>query len=64
MDSRFSPQFVQTPRRIHTPVIILSEKGQDADREPALASGANDFPTKPFSWKKFIARTEEILGRD
>jgi two-component system, OmpR family, alkaline phosphatase synthesis response regulator PhoP len=52
------------PHRADTPVIILTAKGQDADREAALAGGANDFLTKPFSPKKLIARIEEILGRD
>ncbi|MDA0328952.1 MAG: response regulator transcription factor [Gemmatimonadetes bacterium] len=46
-----------------TPVIILTAKGQDTDRDAALAGGANDFLTKPFSPKKLIARIEEILGR-
>ena len=50
------------PSRADTPVIILTAKGQDADREAALAGGANDFLTKPFSPKKLIARIEEILG--
>lgn len=50
------------PSRSDTPVIILTAKGQDADREAALAGGANDFLTKPFSPKKLIARIEEILG--
>ena len=50
------------PLRADTPVIILTAKGQDTDREAALAGGANDFLTKPFSPKKLIARIEEILG--
>ena len=49
------------PQRSETPVIILTAKGQDTDREAALAGGANDFLTKPFSPKKLIARIEEIL---
>ncbi len=49
------------PIRSETPVIILTGKGQDADRECALAAGANDFITKPFSPKKLIARIEDIL---
>jgi len=49
------------PDRADTPVIILTAKGQDADREAALAGGANDFLTKPFSPKKLIARIQEIL---
>ena len=44
------------------PVIILTAKGQDADRETALSLGASDFITKPFSPKKLIARIEEILN--
>ncbi|HUF75581.1 MAG TPA: response regulator [Longimicrobiales bacterium] len=45
-----------------TPVIILTAKGQDADREAAFAGGADDFLTKPFSPKKLVARIREILG--
>lgn len=52
------------PQRSETPVIILTAKGQDTDRDAALAGGANDFLTKPFSPKKLIARIEEILGTD
>ena len=48
--------------RAETPVIILTAKGQDTDREAAIAGGADDFLTKPFSPKKLIARIEEILG--
>ncbi len=45
-----------------TPVIILTAKGQDTDREAAFAAGADDFVTKPFSPKKLVARIREILG--
>jgi len=51
----------QDPRRSRTPVIILTAKGQDTDRENAFDRGANDFLTKPFSPKKLLARIEEIL---
>ena len=50
------------PERGSTPVIILTAKGQDTDREAAMAGGANDFLTKPFSPKKLVARIHEILG--
>lgn len=46
----------------HTPAIILTAKGQDTDREAALAAGADDFLTKPFSPKKLLARIQEILA--
>jgi len=45
-----------------TPVIILTAKGQDADRERAFALGATDFLTKPFSPNKLLARIDEILS--
>jgi len=50
------------PVRSKTPVIILTAKGQDTDRDAALAGGADDFMTKPFSPKKLIGRIEEILA--
>ncbi len=49
------------PDRGRTPVIILTAKGQDTDREAAFAGGADDFVTKPFSPKKLVARIREIL---
>jgi DNA-binding response OmpR family regulator len=50
------------PKTLRLPVIILTAKGQDADREAAFAGGADDFLTKPFSPKKLVARIREILG--
>ena len=44
-----------------TPVVILTAKGQDADRQAAMSLGANDFLIKPFSPKKLLARITEIL---
>ncbi len=42
-------------------VVILTAKGQDADREQAFALGASDFVTKPFSPKKLLARIDQLL---
>ncbi len=49
------------PHREELPVIILTAKGQDADREEAFSLGANDFLTKPFSPKKLLGRIHELL---
>jgi DNA-binding response OmpR family regulator len=49
------------PGRARTPVIMLTAKGHDADREAAVALGATDFLTKPFSPKKLLARIEELF---
>jgi DNA-binding response OmpR family regulator len=51
----------QLPHRSGTPVIMLTAKGQDADRELAAEYGATDFLTKPFSPKKLLARIDELF---
>ncbi len=53
----------QLPHRSGTPVIMLTAKGQEADRELAAEYGATDFLTKPFSPKKLLARIDEIFDR-
>ncbi len=50
--------------RKSTPVMILTAKGQDADREAAFSLGANDFFTKPFSPKKLLARIHQLIDGD
>jgi len=50
------------PHRRDLPIIILTAKGQDADRQQALELGATDFFTKPFSPKKLLARVDELFG--
>jgi DNA-binding response OmpR family regulator len=52
----------QIPQRARTPVIMLTAKGQEADRARAAALGATDFVTKPFSPRKLLARIDEILA--
>ena len=51
------------PHREGMPMVILTAKGQDADREAAFRIGADDFLTKPFSPKKLLARIHELLER-
>ena len=50
--------------RKSTPVVILTAKGQDADRQTALSLGADDFLTKPFSPRKLLARIQQIIDGD
>jgi DNA-binding response OmpR family regulator len=49
------------PHRAGTPVIMLTAKGHETDREHAAALGARDFLTKPFSPKKLLARIDELF---
>lgn len=44
------------------PVLMLTAKGQRADRETALEYGADRFITKPFSNADVIAAVKELLN--
>lgn len=47
--------------RRDVPIVILTAKGQDVDRDRAFALGASEFVTKPFSPKKLLVRIDELL---
>ena len=55
-------QLRQIPHRRETPVIMLTAKGHETDREQAANLGATDFLTKPFSPKKLLARIDELFS--
>ena len=46
----------------HPPCIVLTAAGQEAQHQRALALGATEFMTKPFSPKKLYLRTAELTG--
>lgn len=52
----------QSERWRDTPCIVLTAAGQDAQHQRALALGATEFMTKPFSPKKLYLRTAELSG--
>ncbi|WP_275285925.1 response regulator [Halomonas elongata] len=43
------------------PVIIVSVRGQEAEKVRALDSGANDYVTKPFGIQELLARVRSLL---
>ena len=42
-------------------IIMLSAKGQEADKDQGLSMGANEFITKPFSPMKVVERVKQVL---
>lgn len=53
----------QNPKTASIPVIILTAKGQEADRVVGLEIGADDYVTKPFSTRELVARVKAVLRR-
>jgi DNA-binding response OmpR family regulator len=45
------------------PVIVLTARGEEADRVRGLHDGADDYVVKPFSVKELLARVEAVLRR-
>ena len=47
----------------HTPIIMLTAKGEDADRITGLELGADDYLPKPFNPRELLARIAAVLRR-
>lgn len=45
------------------PILMLTAKGQEADKVIGLELGADDYVTKPFSVRELIARVHALLRR-
>lgn len=50
-------------RDIYTPVLMLTSKSEEVDKVIGLEIGADDYLSKPFSIREFIARVKAILRR-
>jgi two-component system, OmpR family, phosphate regulon response regulator PhoB len=46
------------------PVIMLTARGQEADKVAGLDAGADDYLTKPFSTQELLARIRAVLRRN
>ena len=45
------------------PVILLTARGEEADRVRGLEAGADDYVVKPFSAREVVARVHSVLRR-
>jgi DNA-binding response OmpR family regulator len=48
---------------VRTPIILLTARGEEADKIRGLNLGADDYVTKPFSPRELTARIQAVLRR-
>ena len=48
---------------VQTPILMLTARGEEADRVLGLDLGADDYVAKPFSVRELLARIRAILRR-
>lgn len=50
-------------QKIHTPILMLTAKGQVEDKVTGLDAGADDYLTKPFAFEELLARIRALIRR-
>ncbi len=53
----------EAPAQSRTPIIMVTAKGQEADRVRGLELGADDYVVKPFSVQELLLRVKAVLRR-
>lgn len=56
-------QIRRSPDLASIPIIMLTARGDEADKVVGLELGADDYVTKPFSVKELVARIHAVLRR-
>jgi DNA-binding response OmpR family regulator len=55
---RQDPQF-----RLNAPILMLTARGEEADKVVGLEMGADDYMVKPFGMRELVARVRALLRR-
>lgn len=50
-------------RQINSPILMLTARSEEIDKIMGLENGADDYLTKPFSVREFVARVKAIFRR-
>jgi DNA-binding response OmpR family regulator len=50
-------------KKVTTPILMLTAKGQEIDKVVGLDLGADDYVTKPFGVRELLARIHALLRR-
>ena len=53
----------ENKKKINTPIILLTAKGETSDRIEGLEIGADDYLAKPFEPKELVLRIKNILDK-
>jgi len=60
---KWTRQLKSDPSFSDLPIILLTAKGEEADKIRGLDLGADDYVTKPFSPKELVSRIKAVLRR-
>ena len=64
MPGKSGLEFIQeNKKRIETPIILLTAKGQPDERVEGLEMGADDYLPKPFDPKELVLRIKNIISK-
>ncbi len=53
----------RSPAHVSLPIMLLTARGEEADRVRGLTTGADDYVVKPFSVPELMARVAALLRR-
>ena len=59
----YARRLKSAPETRDIPIIMLTAKGEEADKVRGLETGADDYITKPFSTGELVARVKAVLRR-
>ena len=63
MPGKSGLDFINDNKKLETPIILLTAKGQPSERIEGLEIGADDYLPKPFEPKELILRIQNILNK-
>jgi len=63
MPGKSGLDFIKDNKKLDTPIILLTAKGQPNERIEGLELGADDYLPKPFEPKELILRIQNILSK-
>ena len=63
MPGKSGLDFIKDNKKLDTPIILLTAKGQPNERIEGLEIGADDYLPKPFEPKELILRIQNILNK-